>query len=447
MPDTHFIPPYPPRHSQPLGLIGSIRKFRGSMLDIWSERAFSADFFSSRVLRRTVFIVNSPEIVRETLVEQAAIFERKSPQMRFALEPLLGDGLFVSDGETWRARRRAVAPVTHASRMAELAPVMTEVAAEWHARWSAIPAGAEFDALEEMAEMTAEVICRALFGRTLGGDAASRVVHAFTAYQAHIGQTALGAMLGLPEWISRLGNAASTREAKRIHVVLDDLIADVLRKTDGDASLVRALTALQAMEPWALRNEAATLFMAGHETTANTMAWAWFLLSNSPAAAARLRDESRAVLAGRAATHDDVPNLPYARAVIEETLRLYPPVPVLAREALADTVVAGKTVPRGSLLLVVPWLLHRNPLLWENPDHFIPERFIDGQPIRYSYVPFSIGPRVCTGQQFGLVESVICLATLAQDFLPMMKPGHDVQPVSRLTLRPGAHLPMLMGRA
>jgi len=444
---TAFIPPYPPRHTRPLGLLGSIRKFRGSMLDIWSERAFSADFFSSRVLRRTVFICNSPETVRETFVEQAAAFERKSPQMRFALEPLLGDGLFVSDGETWRARRRAVAPVTHASRMAELAPVMTEVAAEWHARWSATHAGGEFDALEEMAEMTAEVICRTLFGRSLGSDAAASVVHAFSAYQARIGQSALGAMMGLPEWVSRLGNIAASREAKRIHKVLDALIADVLRKPDGDASLVRALAALQAMEPWALRNEAATLFMAGHETTANTMAWAWFLLANSPASAARLRDEARAVLGGRAAGHDDVPNLPYARAVIEETLRLYPPVPVLAREALVDTKVAGTPVPRGSLLLVVPWLLHRNPRLWEQPDHFRPERFIEGQPIRYSYVPFSIGPRVCTGQQFGMVESVICLATLAQNFAPAMKPGHVVQPVSRLTLRPGAHLPMLLQRA
>lgn len=446
-PQDAYIPPFPPRPLHTPSLFEHIRLFRRSMLDVWKAAAFSTDFWQSRILRRTVFVCNSPDTVREAFVEKAELFERKSPQQRFALEPLLGDGLFVSEGETWRARRRAVAPVTHASRMAELAPVMTEVAGEWQARWSGLPIGAELDMLEEMAQMTAEVICRTLFGSNLGREAAAAVVHAFSAYQARVNQTALGAMLGLPEWISRLNNFHTRPQARRIHQVLDGLIATVLRHPEGDASLVRAMAALQAMEPWALRNEAATLFMAGHETTANTLAWAWFLLANAPWAAERLRAEARTVLAGRPALHEDVARLPYTRAVIEETLRLYPPVPLLAREAMADTTIRGVAVPRGSLLLVVPWLLHRNPGLWPEPDRFQPERFIDGAPPRYGYVPFSIGPRVCTGQQFGLVESIICLATLAQDAAPVMKPGHVVQPVSRLTLRPGATLPMLMARA
>ena len=446
-PEAAYIPPYPPRPVQTPPLLEHIRLFRRSVLDVWTVPTFGAAFFHSKVLRKTIYVCNSPETVREAFVEKADIFERKSPQQRFALEPLLGDGLFVSEGDTWRARRRAVAPVTHASRMAEQAPVMTEVAGEWHARWAAQAPGAELDVLEEMAQMTAEVICRTLFGRNLGHDASATVVHAFSAYQARVSQTAIGAMLGLPEWISRLNNFHTRPQARRIQKVLDGLIADVLRNPEGDASLVRAMAALQAMEPWALRNEAATLFMAGHETTANTLAWAWFLLSNAPWAAQRLREEARGVLAGRAATHEDVAALPYTRAVIEETLRLYPPVPLLAREAMVDTQVNGVDIARGSLMLVVPWLLHRNPNLWSEPDRFLPERFIDGQPLRYSYVPFSIGPRVCTGQQFGLVESIICLATLAQDFAPVVRPGHDVQPVSRLTLRPGANLPMLLHRA
>lgn len=446
-PDVAYIPPHPPRAARTGTMLEQLRSFRRSMLEVWAQPTFGAAFFHTKVFRRIIFVCNSPETVREAFVEKADIFERKSPQMRFALEPLLGDGLFVSEGETWRARRRAVAPVTHASRIAELAPVMTEVAGEWHARWAAQPDGAELDVLEEMAEMTAEVICRTLFGRNLGREAAATVVHAFSAYQARVNQTALGAMLSLPEWVSRLNNFHTRPSAKRIHKVLDALIADVLRNPEGDASLVRALATLQAMEPWALRNEAATLFMAGHETTANTLAWAWFLLSNAPWASLRIRQEARGVLGGRAATHEDVASLPYTRAVIEETLRLYPPVPLLAREAMQDTQVNGVDVPRGSLMMVVPWLLHRNPKLWSEPDRFLPERFIDDQPQRYSYVPFSIGPRVCTGQQFGLVESIICLATLAQDFAPVVRPGHDVQPVSRLTLRPGAALPMLMHRA
>jgi len=443
-----YTPPFPERHTTKPTVIRNIRLFRQSMLNVWTARNFSAPFFHSRILKRQVFTCNSPETVREAFIDRADELESKSPQQRLALEPLLGDGLFVSEGETWRARRRAVAPVTHASRMRDLSPVMTEVAAEWHAAWSALPDGTEVDALEEMARMTAEVICRTLFGRQLGGQAAATVVHAFSAYQARVGQTALAAMAGLPGWVSRLGQFGTRAEARRIHAVLDGLIAAVLATKDTeDASLVHALAPLQAMEPWALRNEAATLFMAGHETTANTLAWCWFLLAGAPWAAKRLRDEARTVLQGRAATLQDVSALPYARAVIDEALRLYPPVPLLAREAKVDTTLRGIKVPAGSIVMVVPWLLHRNPTLWDRPDEFLPERFLDAAPPRYAYVPFSIGPRVCTGQQFGLVEAVICLATLAQSFGLSVRPGHQVMPVSRLTLRPGAELPMRLVRA
>ena len=132
--------------------------------------------------------------------------------------------------------------------------------------------------------------------------------------------------------------------------------------------------------------------------------------------------------------------------MIEEALRLYPPVPVLAREAMAPATIAGRWIEPGSLVLVIPWLLHRNPTLWEAPDEFRPERFEGPPPQRYSYVPFSLGPRVCTGQQFGLTESIIGLASLAQDFALALRPGHAVMPVSRLTLRPGEHLPMRVSR-
>ena len=435
-----FTPPYPPRPVGRQSLLANIRGFRRNMIGVWQEANYSADFISTKLLRRRLFICNSPDSVREAFVENAAAFERKSPQMRHALEPLLGDGLFVSDGLVWKERRRAVAPVTHVSRMAELAPVMTEVAGEWSARWRALPEGAEIDALEEMAELTAEIICRTLFGRQLGGDAALQVVRAFTVYQAKVGQTAVAAMLRLPEWICRIQAPGIGAEVRRIHAVLDGLIAAVL---EGDEPcLVRAMAERGAMDRTALRNETATLFMAGHETTANTLAWCWYLLSQDGQAANRLAAEARGVLGGRIAEYGDVERLPFTRAVIEESLRLYPPVPVLAREAMEPATIAGRYVEPGSLVLVIPWLLHRNPKLWEAPDEFRPERFLGPPPARYSYVPFSLGPRVCTGQQFGLTESIIGLASLAQDFSLVLRPGHAVMPVSRLTLRPGEDLPM-----
>jgi cytochrome P450 len=442
---TDFVPPFPERRVGRQSLLSNIRSFRRNMLSVWLAGQYSSDFFSSQVLRRRIFVCNSPETVREAFVEKAQAFERKSPQMRHALEPLLGDGLFVSDGLVWKERRRAVAPVTHVSRLAELTPVMSDVAAEWAAAWRALPDGSEIDALEQMAEMTAEIICRTLFGRELGSAAAQTVVRAFTTYQARIGQTALGAMLRLPDWLPRLDGFFVRGEVRRIHAVLDTLIANVLASSH-EPSLVRAMAERGAMDATALRNEAATLFMAGHETTANTLAWCWYLLSQSPWAEARLAEEARAVLGGRVAEYADVERLPYARAVIEEALRLYPPVPLLAREAAEDTSIAGNAVAAGSLVLVIPWLLHRNPRLWDKPDHFRPERFLGEAPPRYTYVPFSLGPRVCTGQQFGLTEAIIGLATLVQEFSLSLRPGHAVMPVSRLTLRPGEHLPMRLRR-
>ena len=439
-----FTPPYPPRPVGPLGLLANLRGFRRNMIGVWPVAHYRAEFLSFKLLRRRLFVCNSPDTVRQAFVENATAFERKSPQMRHALEPLLGDGLFVSDGAVWKERRRAVAPVTHVSRMAELTPVMTEVAGEWCARWRALAPGHEIDVLEEMAEMTAEIICRTLFGRRLGSDAARQIVRAFTAYQARIGQTAVAAMLRLPEFLCRIQPPGIHAEVRRIHAVLDRLIAAAL-ESDEDC-LVRAMAERGAMDRTALRNETATLFMAGHETTANTLAWSWYLLSQDGEAAARLAAEARGVLGGRPAGHVDVDRLPFARSVIEESLRLYPPVPVLAREAVLPAKIGGRPVEPGSLVLVIPWLLHRNPTLWDAPDEFRPERFLGPPPARYSYVPFSLGPRVCTGQQFGLTESVIGLASLAQDFSLTLRPGHPVMPVSRLTLRPGEHLPMRVTR-
>jgi cytochrome P450 len=186
------------------------------------------------------------------------------------------------------------------------------------------------------------------------------------------------------------------------------------------------------------------LFMAGHETTANTLAWALFLLSQDPASAERLAEEVRAALGDRVATLADLPHLPFTRAVVEETLRLFPPVPLLSREALGPDMIGGRAVRRGTIVLVCPWLLHRKPSLWDQPDAFLPDRFMPGapKPPRHAYIPFSTGPRICTGQHLGLAEATICLAALAGRFRFVLEPGAQVMPVARLTLRPGERLPM-----
>ncbi|WP_245870075.1 cytochrome P450 [Teichococcus rhizosphaerae] len=448
-----FVPPHPPRPRRLPPLRELLRSLRRSFLDFWPQACFEREILRRRVLMRDIIICNSPATVQEAFVDNARVFERKSPQMRHALRPLLGDGLFISDGALWKERRRVVAPVTHVSRLAALTPPITEAAAERAAAWSRRDPAQPIDMLAEMGHLTAEIICRTIFGRQLGGGAAATVVSAFAEYQRAVAQTDLISLLGLPDWVPRWQPRRARRASQRIQAVLDGLIEHVLSGRAGDeASLIRSMAeginpaTGRPMEKEAFRNEAAVLFMAGHETTANTLAWAWYLLSQSPPVLARLQAEADAL--DGPARFADLDRLRYTRAVVEETLRLYPPVPLLAREAVAEGEIDGQAVRKGSLVIAVPWLLHRHRKLWQEPDAFRPERFLPGGEAatkpRYAWIPFAIGPRVCTGAAFGLTEAVLCLATLARVVTPWLVPGTVVYPVCRLTLRPGDTLPMLL---
>ncbi|MGK7861523.1 cytochrome P450 [Falsiroseomonas sp. E2-1-a4] len=431
-------------------LLQMLKVARENWLAIWAKSSFERDVYGSRLFLRDVVVCNSPDSVHYVFVERHENFQRKSPQHRHALIPLLGDGLFVSDGPLWRERRRVVAPVTHVSRLPELAPAITEAAAERREQWHNLPPG-PVDVLAEMGHLTAEIICRTIFGRALGRDAAGEVVAAFAEYQAQIGQTDILSLFNLPDWFPRFRGRRVHDAARRIHKVVDGLIAGILDgEQQGEASLIRAMSEAKVpgtdrpMDRTAFRNEAIVLFMAGHETTANTLAWALFMLSQDPASAERLAEEVQGALGDRVATLADMPNLPFTRAVVEETLRLYPPVPLLSREALGPDRIGDRPVRKGTIILVCPWLLHRKPGLWDQPDSFIPDRFLPGapKPPRHAYIPFSTGPRICTGQHLGLAEATICLAALAGSFRLTLEPGVQVMPVARLTLRPGETLPM-----
>jgi cytochrome P450 len=425
---------------------------RAHLLGLWEENAFEYDFVSVKILARRIFLCNSPQSVQFAFSTHPDSFEEKSPEMRRVLEPLIGDGLFISGGTTWRRRRRIVAPIVHVSRLKHFAPMMVEAAIEMRERWAALPPPREIDALSEMAKLTAEIICRTIFGRELGGAHAQEIVEAFSDYQRAVYRFDLPMLLGLPQWWPRLPRRGLKRSITRMFRVIEDIIAVHRsgRAEDGESAIGSLLNARdeetgQPLDPVALRNEAVVLFMAGHETTANTLAWTWFILANAPEAEAKLHAEVEAVLGGRTPTLSDVPKLVYTRAILDEVLRLYPPVPFLSREAGRDEEFEGQHIPKGSVILVAAWLLHRHKKLWDKPDHFIPERFLPGgkgPKSKFAYVPFSIGPRICAGLAFGQTEAILCIAALAQKFRLRMKPGHDVQPVCRMTLRPGDDLPM-----
>jgi cytochrome P450 len=450
---SDFVPPYPMRPRQPLSALAMLRTARRNFLSIWDEKAFEYQFFSTRVLTRSIFVCNSPDSVVQAFIDCHHSFERKTPQMRHALKPLLGEGLFISDGATWATRRRIVAPIVHVARLPLFAPTIVETAAERADRWAGLPQGTCIDVLREMATLTAEIICRTVFGRRLGAEHATQIVAAFSEYQRLVGQLDLTYFLGLPDWLPRFHSRRLRLCAERIHRVLDGIIAECeAEMATGEASMLRLLLETRdpetdtALSPAALRDEAAVIFMAGHETTANSLAWTWYLISQAPEVEERLHNELDRVLGGRLPALADVPRLVYTRAVFEEAIRLYPPVPLLGRQALRREVIRGREIPVGSLVLVVPWLLHRHRQLWDRPDHFVPERFLPENSLsraKHAYIPFSTGPRICAGAAFGLTEAILCIAVLAQRARLRLAAGAVVEPVCRLTLRPGDTLPML----
>jgi cytochrome P450 len=448
---TGFVPPFPYRPTQVPSPWRRARLWQKNMLAVFEEQAFEHDFAQMKFLTRDIFLCNSPESVQFAFGAHTDSFERKSPTHRHLLQPLIGDGLFVSHGNVWRQRRRIVASIVHPSRLSEFAPVMVETALEARARWAKL-APAEVDALSEMAQLTAEIICRTVFGRQLGRERALQIVEGFSDYQRRIGRIDFISFIGLPDWVPRPHLPGVYRSVRRVHAAIDDVIAKLRTQRGGDGTSVinRLFDAHDEetgapLDPQALRNEAIVLLMAGHETTANTLAWTWYILSQTPEVERRLHCEIDEVLGDRPPAYAHVPKLIYTRAILEEVMRLYPPVPVLSREAAREEKFEGRRIRRGSVILVSPWLLHRHRKLWTNPDHFVPERFLPGssEPVsKFAYIPFSVGPRVCAGMAFGLTEAILCVATLAQCFKLRMKPGHQAEATCRITLRPGEKLPM-----
>ncbi|MCP5150872.1 MAG: cytochrome P450 [Ectothiorhodospiraceae bacterium] len=423
---------------------------RDNLVRIWPDEAFEWSMFSHRFVFRDVFVVNNPQGVRHVLATNVENY-RKSVYTERVLKPLVGDGLFISHGELWRRQRRIATPAFHRSRVREFARVMVDTAREMVERWATLEPGTEIEVTREMAEVTMEVVARTMFSGDLGPARTTEVFEAFGHYQETLGRLDILEMIGLPRWLPRLDAHRARDAVRRLDAVLDDILrkreADHLPREDLLELLMRAEDPEtgQRMSRRLLRDEAAVIILAGHETTANALGWALYLLGTAPEIEARLHAEVDGVLGGRDPTFDDLPAVPYARAVIDETLRLYPPVHVFSREAQADDQIGKRRVRAGSMVVIAPWLLHRHRKHWREPDVFRPERFLppeaDERP-KLCYLPFGAGPRTCIGSGFGLAEATLILVMMAQRFRLRLREGHPVEPLGRLTLRPHRGLPM-----
>jgi cytochrome P450 len=444
----YFIAPHPQPRKQMPNLIEILMGSRHSLIDTWVEESYRTGLDTHRILGRQVVFVNTPELIKYVMVTRHANFERKSPQMRRALEVLLGDGLFISEGETWKKRRPLVADIVHKIRVPSFGGTMEQVTHGFAEGWAA-RGGQEFELTAAMAELTAEIIAQTVFGRNLGSDAARQVIDGFSNYQKSVDNFNLGYFLGWDEGWPIFHGPGKKRLVHMVHSVVEKVINDHLAGGGDSGSMVDLLVKRSTRNPelgldiTALRNEAATIFMAGHETTATTLTWAFYCLAHAPWVENAMLEEIERVCGDRAPTLADVAQLTWSEAVVQETLRLYPPVPLMPRQAHEDDNVGGIVVKKGDLIMIAPWLMHRAHDLWDKPMHFMPERFMDGTKINpFVYFPFAVGPRICPGMNFGLAEATLCLATLVQRFKVRPRAGYAANPVCRLTLRPEGGLPV-----
>jgi cytochrome P450 len=448
-----FAPARPVPNKRRPGLFNTIRLARYSQISIWEGNDYQSMHGSIRILRRQVILANSPESVKYFMATAHENYERKSPQLRRALEPLIGTGLFISSGEIWKRRRPLVVDIANKNRLPAFAPSMEGVAQETLSRWLTRKSDEVFDVLIDMGDLTAKIIARTVFGNNISQEAVDDVLEGVNGYMRHVDSVNLAYFLGNDDGSPVKLRANLKRSQQRLHKVVDGVIEHHLAGHGDESSMMQSLIRYRAKNPdadlslAALRDEAATIFGAGQETTSTVLTWAWYLLANAPWVEEAVLAEIERVCGSRAPTVADVPNLEWCRAVIDETLRLYPPVPMLARQAKNADEFMDLKVEAGSLVIVTPWLLHRARDLWDQPERFMPERFMNGnRPTPYTYVPFAIGPRLCAGLSFGLTESVLALAILIQRFKVRVAPGTKVEPVCRLSLRPMGGLPVTIER-
>jgi cytochrome P450 len=447
-----FTPPAPVPRRTPPDLFDFLHAARTNPLTTWTEAHFRQLTLAGDGLLGRVAVTSDPAVIRHVLVDNAASY-RKDDLQRRILAPGLGNGLLTAEGEEWKLQRRTLAPLFAPRNVVDFAAAMRSAADRMLRRWQRWRTGRSVDVSVEMTRVTLDVLEHTIFTRGLARDP-DALGRAITRYFEAVGPIDPLDVFGMPDWIPRVGRLRARPALRFFEEVIGELIAarrDLLAKgAEAPSDLLTLL--LEAADPEtgrglddiAVRANIMTFIGAGHETTAITLSWALYLLSQSPEARERIEAEVDEH-GGGDVSGESWTALPFTRAVIEEAMRLYPPVPIMSRAALRDDRVGDLKIPRGSMVMIPPYVLHRHRRLWSNPDAFIPERFLPGHREsidRFAYLPFGAGPRVCIGSSFSLQEAIIVLASVVRRFHADLVEGHVVEPVHRVTLRPKGGLPM-----
>jgi cytochrome P450 len=420
-------------------LSGNLKEFSRDRLGVlirWHRQY--GDMVWARFGPRPILFVNHPDLVEQVLVVQNRKFI-KHFRLR-SLKRTLGNGLLTSEGEFWRSQRKLAQPAFHRDRISAYARVMVDFTERMLQAWED---GQVRDIQDDMMRLTLEIVAKTLFDAQIGSDSAEASAAMKTLMKAFPART--GSLIHVPDWIPTPLNLRVERAARRLDRLILSIIAERRRSGEDRGDLLSLLLHAQdeesgrRMSDHQLRDEVMTLFMAGHETTANTLAWVWYLLANHPESEAKLRAELDQVLGDRPPMIADFPRLRYAGMVVTEALRVYPTVWMLGREAIEPVELGGYRVPVGTTVFMSQWVIHRDGRWFEEPEVFRPERWANGLQEKiphYAYFPFGGGPRICMGNNFALMEATLLLATIARRFRLKLSPDAVVTPLPTITLRP-----------
>ena len=434
---THRFAPGPPGH----WLLGNLMEFRRDVLGLLagSARTFG-DVVHFRIGPQHIHLLNHPDHIAHVLLGNHRNFD-KNTRSAAAIRQGTGESLLTSNGAVWKRQRRQAQPFFHRRNICGFVEDMTTATSAMLKRWRVRAAsGQALDVASEMMRLTYGIVGQTIFSADVGPDA-DAVERAMPIVLAHtFGR--LERLINLPDWVPTPRNRRYQKAVADIDAVVFRIIEEHRQAEQANGpgrDMLSMLLRIQdettgeALTDEQLRNATLTLLLAGHETTANALTWVFYLVSQHPAVESQLRDEVRAVLGDRPPTLDDLALLPYTKMVIQETLRLYPPIWIIERRVIADDAVGAYYLPAGSAVIIAPYVLHRHPDFWDRPEVFDPGRFAN--PVRDAYMPFGAGERYCIGSEFAMMEAQLITAMVAQSFRLELVPGQRVEPWPNITLR------------
>lgn len=443
MPALPALPPGP----RGVPLLGSVREALRDPLGLFFDGTQRhGDIVHFRFLRLHYVLLDEPDAIRHVLVENAKAYVKSRNYV--GLRTILGNGLLTSEGELWRHQRKLAQPAFHRERLGGFLDTMVRCTRDMLDRWERELGPRTFDAHAEMTRLAFRIAGLTLLSAELDGEA-KEIGDALT-IGLHWANAHAESFIKLPpEWPT-----PANRRMQRAVGAFDRMIFRIIDEREREGPKPDLLSMLldakdevtgERMSRQQLRDELITLVAAGHETTANALSFAFYLLSKHPEAWRMVVDEARQVLGDRPMELSDLARLPYVQRVVQESLRLYPPVWIFERDALEEDTAGPYRIPKGAIVGVSPYVLHRNPRYWDNPEGFDPDRFLPeaekARP-RYTYLPFGAGPRICIGNQFALMEMAVVLATVAQRCRLELTPGFELTLDPSVTLRPKHGIPM-----